>query len=76
DDVGERALVAAINDLKQRGTTVFLITHRMNILQVVDKLLVMREGSVAMYGPRQQVLTALQQQQAPAVKKSNPNALN
>lgn len=76
DDVGERALVAAINDLKQRGTTVFLITHRMNILQVVDKLLVMREGSVAMYGPRQQVLTALQQQQTPAVKKSNPNALN
>ncbi|WP_269901127.1 type I secretion system permease/ATPase [Paenalcaligenes faecalis] len=76
DDVGERALVAAINDLKKRGTTVFLITHRMNILQVVDKLLVMRDGTVAMYGPRQQVLAALQQQQAPTVSKSNPNALN
>lgn len=76
DDVGERALVTAINDLKQRGTTVFLITHRMNILQVVDKLLVMRDGTVAMYGPRQQVLAALQQQQAPTASKSNPNALN
>ena len=76
DDVGERALVTAINDLKQRGTTVFLITHRMNILQVVDKLLVMRDGTVAMYGPRQQVLAALQQQQTPTASKSNPNALN
>lgn len=76
DDVGERALVTAINDLKKRGTTVFLITHRMNILQVVDKLLVMRDGTVAMYGPRQQVLAALQQQQAPTASKSNPNALN
>lgn len=61
DDVGERALVQAITDLKARGTTVYLITHRMNILKVVDKLLVMREGTVAMFGPRQQVLTALQQ---------------
>lgn len=76
DDVGERALVTAINDLKQRGTTVFLITHRMNILQVVDKLLVMRDGTVAMYGPRQQVLAALQQQQTPTASKSNPNALS
>lgn len=62
DDVGEAALVATIQNLKQLGTTVVLITHRMNILQVVDKLLVMREGAVTMFGPRQDVLTALQQQ--------------
>ena len=62
DDVGEAALVTAINALKERGTTVILITHRMNILQVVDKLLVMREGAVTMFGPRQDVLVALQQQ--------------
>lgn len=66
DDVGEAALVATINQLKQQGTTVILITHRMNILQVVDKLLVMREGSVTMFGPRKDVLLALQQQQTQA----------
>lgn len=64
DDVGEAALLEAIADLKQRGTTVILITHRMNILKAVDKLLVMREGSVTMFGPRQDVLKALQQQRA------------
>ena len=66
DDVGEAALVATINQLKQQGTTVILITHRMNILQVVDKLLVMREGSVTLFGPRKDVLLALQQQQTQA----------
>lgn len=70
DDVGEAALLQAIADLKRCGTTVVLITHRMNILQAVDKLLVMREGSVTMFGPRQDVLKALQQQRNQA--KSPP----
>lgn len=74
DDVGERALLTAIHDLKKRGTTVFLITHRMNVLQAVDKLLVMREGTVAMFGSRQQVLAALQQQSAIA-PKNKPESL-
>lgn len=71
DDVGERALLSAIQDLKRCNTTVFLITHRMNVLQVVDKLLVMREGTVAAFGPRQQVLAALQQQSAVATKNKS-----
>lgn len=75
DDVGERALLQAITDLKSRGTTVYLITHRMNVLQVVDKLLVMRDGTVAMFGPRQQVLTALQQGSQTA-KPTTPDALH
>ena len=70
DDVGEAALLQAIADLKRCGTTVVLITHRMNILQAVDKLLVMREGTVTMFGPRQDVLKALQQQRNQA--KSPP----
>ncbi len=64
DDVGETALVTAVQTMKNQGTTVFLITHRMNILRAVDKLLVMRDGTVSMYGPRQDVLNALQQQRA------------
>lgn len=61
DDVGEAALVRAIADLKQRGTTVLLITHRTNIISVVDKLLFLIDGTVQLYGPRDQVLQALQQ---------------
>ncbi len=68
DDAGEAALVGAVLDLKQRGKTVVLITHRMNVLSVVDKLLFLRDGSVHVYGPRDDVLKALSQvaqQQAP-----------
>ncbi|NYT63470.1 type I secretion system permease/ATPase [Alcaligenaceae bacterium] len=63
DDVGEAALVETVLDLKRGGTTVIVITHRMNILNAVDKLLVMRDGMLTLYGPRAEVLKALQQQQ-------------
>jgi ATP-binding cassette subfamily C exporter for protease/lipase len=59
DDVGEKALVEAVKELKARGKTVVLITHRLNFLMVVDKILVMNEGTVKLYGPRDQVLAAL-----------------
>lgn len=64
DDVGEQALIQAILHLKQQGATVVLITHRPNILGATDALLVMKEGLVAAFGPRDQVLAALQPQPA------------
>lgn len=74
DDVGEAALVRAILELKQLGTTVLLITHRTNIISVVDKLLFLIDGTVQLYGPRDQVLQALQkraQPETPAVPAQN-----
>lgn len=59
DDVGERALVAAISELKKRGTTVVLITHRPAILGITDKIAFMREGQLHLYGDRDEVLAAL-----------------
>jgi len=59
DDVGERALVGVILELKKRGTTVVLITHRPSILGVTDKIAFMREGQLQMYGARDEVLAAL-----------------
>ena len=61
DDIGEQALIHTLLDLKAKGTTVVLITHRTSILNAVDKLLVMREGQLHIYGPRDQVLSALSQ---------------
>jgi len=63
DDVGEKALAASIQTMKARGATIFIITHRVNILSQVEKLLVLSQGSLQMYGPRDEVLKALQQQQ-------------
>lgn len=61
DEIGEAALVRAVLELKRRGTTVMLITHRTSILAAVDKLLLLVEGAVQLYGPRDQVLQAIQQ---------------
>ncbi len=59
DDIGERALVMAIQEMKTQKQTVFLITHRRNILAVADYLLVLDKGRVMHYGQRDDVLQAL-----------------
>lgn len=59
DDVGEAALVQAVNDLRKRGKTIVLVTHRTSALAATTKLLVMRDGQVSLFGPTKQVLTAL-----------------
>jgi ATP-binding cassette subfamily C protein EexD len=64
DEEGESALVAALNNLRVRGTTVLIITHRTAILSQVDKLLLMRDGAVADYGSREEVLGRLRAQRA------------
>jgi ATP-binding cassette subfamily C exporter for protease/lipase len=61
DDMGEQALLMAINDLKQHGKTIVLVTHRPAILSVTTKLLLIQDGNLTAYGPRDQVLAALQQ---------------
>jgi len=59
DDQGEKELVEAINRFKQMGCTVIVITHRTMVLQSVDKILVMKEGVSAAFGPKDQVLASL-----------------
>jgi ATP-binding cassette subfamily C exporter for protease/lipase len=61
DDVGEAALVAAIQDLRQRGKTIVLITHRTTIIGITAKLLFLRDGVAQMFGPTADVLKAIQQ---------------
>lgn len=59
DDIGEKALVDALSELKQRGATVILISHRPNVLGTVDKVLMLREGAVQMFGSREEIFGAL-----------------
>ncbi|KUJ91916.1 MAG: type I secretion system ATPase, partial [Pseudomonas sp. 63_8] len=63
DEVGERALAAALKVLKARAATVFVITHRTSILDQLDRLLVLRDGAIALYGPRELVVAELNKQQ-------------
>jgi len=62
DDVGEAALLKAVAELRQHGKTIVLITHRTNAIGITNKLLLLRDGTVELFGPTDQVLAALQQQ--------------
>jgi len=59
DDTGEQALLSAINDLRKRGKTLILITHRTNAIGITNKLLFLRDGVPQMFGPTKQVLADL-----------------
>ena len=56
DFEGEEALLRAIEAIKARGATVVIISHKPNIFRAADKMLVLRDGRVEMFGPRDQVM--------------------
>ena len=59
DQPGEQALVEAIAALKRRGVTIVVIAHRPNVLRFTDKILVLRNGAVQMFGPRDEIVAQL-----------------
>jgi len=61
DDQGEQALASAIQQLKASGSTIIVITHRSQILAQVDMVMMLADGAVKMFGPRDQVLKELAQ---------------
>lgn len=75
DDVGEAALNQAVRELKAKGKTVFLITHRPGAVQLADQLLVLQEGRIVMQGPRPAVLAQLQARAQAARPATAPGAL-
>ena len=74
DEEGDAALARAIQEAKARGTTFVVMTHRTSVLGVTDKMLVLRDGQQVTFGPRDEVLAALQQAaqaaQAPAARQA------
>ncbi len=74
DDAGDAALSDAIRQLKARGTTFIVMTHRTSILAVADKMLVLRDGQVQAFGPRDEVLSALAKAAAQAQQQRNASA--
>ena len=69
DAEGEIALLQAITLLKQAACTVILVSHKPSIMAGADKLLVLRDGRVELFGPRQEVLIQL----APLATRPRPD---
>jgi ATP-binding cassette, subfamily C, bacterial len=59
DSDGEAALLTAIQALRQQRCTLLLITHKTNILAIVDKIMILSADQVQGYGTRDQVLSKL-----------------
>lgn len=74
DDVGEAALAATLRSLKELGKTVLMITHRPQALAVADRILLLMDGRIRLFGPRDQVLAALAPHPRPAGAPLQPAA--
>ena len=78
DEAGDAALATAITQLKARGTTFVVMTHRTSVLAVADKMMILRDGVMQAFGPRDEVLAALKkanEQAAQAASQSRAGPL-
>ncbi len=80
DGDSEAALTTALERLKEQGTTVILVSHRPTLVQGVDKVLLLKDGALEMFGPRAEVLKRLMSPRpaevpsAPAAQRLEGNA--
>jgi ATP-binding cassette subfamily C protein len=56
DAEGDQQLVTTLTELKKKGTTILLVAHRLSVLPVIDKLLVIKDSRLELYGPREEVM--------------------
>ena len=59
DSAGDTALARALAHAKENRITVITITQRPSLLRSVDKILLLTNGTVSMFGARQEVMNAL-----------------
>ncbi len=78
DADGEAALMGALQSLKAAKRTVILITHKTNILAMMDKILVLNQGQMTAFGDRDEIFSKLLAPRAvssPAADSAAPSAV-
>ena len=58
DEAGDEALLAALRKMRTEQRTVFVISHRVNVLRLVDQIIVLDAGALKLIGSRDHVLKA------------------
>ena len=74
DEEGDAALAQTLKQAAARGAVVVVITHRTSVLSVATKMLVLRDGMQQAFGPRDEVLAALNQMARQAAAGQGPGA--
>ncbi|HQS10622.1 MAG: type I secretion system permease/ATPase [Rhizobiales bacterium 24-66-13] len=59
DQAGEAALSAALEEMKRKGATLLIVGHRPSTIAQADKILLMKDGRVEGFGPRDEILKRL-----------------
>lgn len=75
DAEGEQALAAALRGIKARGGFAIVVAHRDSVLAVLDRLLIMDQGAVKAFGPRDEIINLLTQPRQPAQRPPSAPAL-
>lgn len=69
DAEGELALISALRTVRERGSIVILVAHRTTVLGAVDTLLLVEQGAVQAFGPKQEVLQFIRARQTPGQER-------
>ena len=56
DADGDKELLQCLEQCKAQGTTILLVAHRMSMMPIVDGLLIVQDGRIAAYGPKDEIL--------------------
>jgi ATP-binding cassette subfamily C exporter for protease/lipase/ATP-binding cassette subfamily C protein EexD len=59
DEEGETALTRALMLLKKMNKTILVISHKMNILSISDKIMLVGGGGIQLFGPREEIMEIL-----------------
>ena len=70
DEKGEQGLINAIKHAKDKNTSTILISHRPSILSFVDMIMILQEGAIVAYGPREDIMARFNKN-TPNTKKEN-----
>ena len=57
DKDGEKALLNTIKSLKENNTTVLLVTHKQNILEITNKIILIEDGLLKDFAPTDEILS-------------------
>jgi PrtD family type I secretion system ABC transporter len=70
DAEGEMALMAALAELKARGVTLIMVGHRQKLMSQLDKLAVLKDGTLEAFGPTAAVLPRVRSMAKPSARLS------
>lgn len=69
DEKGEQGLVKAVQYAKNKNISSIIISHRPSILSFVDMIMIMQEGTIVAYGPKEDILARFNK--ANSIKENN-----